>query len=250
MPGAIFAISAGGIAQGATALAAQTPPSAATATTTPMIRARLIVRPPRRARRGWRQRAGEQSPEDANRHRQLRLSIEIGLDRHSLEETGDEREKEPRAETRIEPRRSRAAGLRRIHELFQPRQHVGVDRPHHLGHARVSASLGPDLDRQARLLRRMGEHMFSQARADGLHDIAVAGHQLGEGLGAPLLVDRAQAFDDRVFRREIAVEIAGAHAELVGDMLHGRGVKAVADKGALGALKDALAPLDVRRPPP
>ena len=92
--------------------------------------------------------------------------------------------------------------------------------------------------------------MFSQARADGLHDIAVAGHQLGEGLGAPLLVDRAQTFDDRVFRREIAVEIAGAHAELVGDMLHGRRVKAVADKGALGALKDALAPLDVRRPPP
>ena len=92
--------------------------------------------------------------------------------------------------------------------------------------------------------------MFAQARADGLHDVAVVGHQLGEGLGALLLVDRAQALDDRLLGREIAVEIAGAHAELVGDMLHRRRVKAVADKGALGALEDALAPLDVRRPPP
>ena len=250
LPGAIFAISAGGIAQGATALAAQTPPSAATATTTTMIRARLIVRPPRRARRVWRQRAGEQSLEDADRHRRLRLGIEIGLDRHALEKTGDESEEEPRAETRIEPRRRRAAGLRRVHELLQPRQHVGVDRPRDLGHARVAAGLGPDLDDQPRLLRRLAEHMFAQARADRLHDIAVAGHQLGEGLGALLLIDRAQTLDDRLFGREIAVEIAGAHAELVGDMLHGRGVKAVADEGALGALKDALAPLDVRRPPP
>ena len=31
-------------------------------------------------------------------------------------------------------------------------------------------------------------------------------------------------------------------------MLHGRGVKAVADEGALGALEDTLAPLGVRRP--
>ena len=34
---------------------------------------------------------------------------------------------------------------------------------------------------------------------------------------------------------------------LVGDMLHGRGVKAVTDKGAFGGLEDSLAPLGVRR---
>ena len=126
-----------------------------------------------------------------------------------------------------------AASMSRI----EPRQHVGVDRARDRGHPRIAAGLGPDLDDQARLLGRLGEHVLAQAGADRLEDVAVAGHELGEGAGALRLIDRAQALDDRLLGREIAVEIAGAHAELVGDMLHGRCVKAVADKGALGAAR-------------
>ena len=78
--------------------------------------------------------------------------------------------------------------------------------------------------------------MAAQPAAHGLENIAVVGHQFGEGPGASGLVDGAQALDDRLFGGEIAVEIAGAHAEFVGDVLHRRGVEAVADKGVLGAL--------------
>ena len=66
---------------------------------------------------------------------------------------------------------------------------------------------------------------------------------------APLrLVELAQALDDRLLGREVAVEIAGAHAGFVGDMLHRRRVEAMADEGALGRFEDALAPLGVSGP--
>ena len=130
------------------------------------------------------------------------------------------------------------------------REHVGVDRPRDLCDARIAAGLGPDLDEQARLLRRLAEDVFAQARAHRLRDVAVAGHELGEGLGALGLIELAQALDDRFFGREIAVEIAGAHAGFVGDMLHRRRVEAVADKSALGRFEDPLAPLGFGRPAP
>ena len=57
----------------------------------------------------------------------------------------------------------------------------------------------------------------------------------------------AKALDHRLLGGKIAVEIAGAHAGLVGDVLHRRGVKAVAHEGALGRGEDARAPIRVGR---
>ena len=85
--------------------------------------------------------------------------------------------------------------------------------------------------------------MLAQAAAHRLHDVAIVGHELGESLAPLGLIELAQALDDRFFGREDAVEIAGAHAGFVGDMLHRRRVEAVADKSALGRFQDSLAPL-------
>ncbi len=89
--------------------------------------------------------------------------------------------------------------------------------------------------------------MLAQAAADGLHDMTIVGHELGESLGQLGLIEFAQALDDRLFGREVAVEIAGAHAGFVGDMLHRRGMEAMADKGVLGRFQDSLASLGVCR---
>ena len=73
----------------------------------------------------------------------------------------------------------------------------------------------------------------------------------GESLGQLRLIKLAQALDNRFLGRKIAIEIARAHAGFVGDVLHRRRMKAVADKGALRRFQDALAPLGVgaRRAP-
>ena len=202
-----------------------------------MIRARRIIGPPRRAPGSGDSAPGEQRLEDADRHRRLGFGIEIGFDRDSLEEAGDEGDEKPRAETGVEPRTTpRPPAFAASISRSSPREHFGVDRPRHRGDARIAAGLGPDLDDQPRFLRRLGEHMLAQAASHRLHDVAVVRHQLGESPGPLGLIELAQALDDRLFGREIAVEIAGAHAGFVGDMLHRRGVKAVADKGALGRL--------------
>jgi len=114
------------------------------------------------------------------------------------------------------------------------------------GDARIAASLGPDLDDEPRLPRRLAEDMFAQALTHGLREVAVAGHEVGEGgegLRAARLIELAQALDDRFFRREVAVEIARAHANFVGDTLHRRRMEAVANEGALGGFEDSKASL-------
>ena len=68
-----------------------------------------------------------------------------------------------------------------------------------------------------------------------------------KALGPLGLIEFAQALDDRFLGRKIAVEIARAHAGFVGDMLHRRRMKAMADEGALGRFQDSLAPLGVGR---
>ncbi len=75
--------------------------------------------------------------------------------------------------------------------------------------------------------------------------MTIVGHELGESPGQLSLIEFAQALDNRLFGREGAVEIAGAHAEFLGDALHRRGVEPVADKGALGAFQNSLASLGV-----
>ena len=92
--------------------------------------------------------------------------------------------------------------------------------------------------------------MLAQAAADGLHDVPIVGHELGESLGQLGLIELAQAFDDRVFGRETTVEIAGARADFLGHMLHRRRMKAMADESVLGRFQDSLASLGVggRRP--
>ena len=85
--------------------------------------------------------------------------------------------------------------------------------------------------------------MLAQAEAHRLHDLAIVGHEFGESLGQLGLIELAQALDDRFLGRKIAVEIACAHARFVGDVLHCRGVKAVANKGALGRFEDSKPPL-------
>ena len=174
LPGAILAMSAGGKAQGAMALAVQTPASAAATATTTRIKARRIIGPrPRRDRVG-RQRAGKQRLHDGDRHLRLRAGIEVGLDCNSLEDAADESEEEPRAEPRIELRGSRARRLRRIHEPLEAVDDVGVDRLGDRRHARIAARFSPDLDDEPRLLRRFADHMFAQARPHRLRDVAVA----------------------------------------------------------------------------
>ena len=91
--------------------------------------------------------------------------------------------------------------------------------------------------------------MLAQAASHRLHDVAVVRHQLGESPGQLSLIELAQALDHCLFRREGAVEIAGAHADFVGDVLHCRRMEAMADKGALGRFQDSQAPFGVSGPP-
>ena len=84
--------------------------------------------------------------------------------------------------------------------------------------------------------------MVAKALPHRLRDVVLLGEQLGESDRAPFLVKRAQALDDRLLGGKVAVEVAGAHLGLFGDVLHGRRVEAVADESALGRLEDPLAP--------
>ena len=212
-----------------------------------MIRVRRIIGPPRPVRSG--SAPAEQRLEHADRHRRLGFGIEIGFDRDALEEARDKGEKEPRAETGIELGETPRRRLRRIDKRFETRKHFGVDRPSDRGDARIAAGLGPDLDEQPRLLRRLAEahacaspQRTASVRSDDCPAISSA---KAAKAGALRLIELAQALDDRLFGREGAVEIAGAHAGFLGDMLHRRRMEAMADKGALGGFQDALASLGV-----
>ena len=185
---------------------------------------------------------GEQRLQHAVRHGGFGGSVEVGLDRHPLEEAGDEGENEPRGKARIERRRRDAGRLGRIDEPLDRLEHVGVHDAQQFLHARVPAGLRPDLDDHARLLRRLGEHVVAKALPHRLSDVVPLGEQRGHSDRAPFLVKRAQALDDRLLGGKVAVEVAGAHLGLLGDMLHRRRMEAVADEGALGRLEDPLAP--------
>jgi hypothetical protein len=90
--------------------------------------------------------------------------------------------------------------------------------------------------------------VFAHAAADGLHDMTIVGHELGESLGQLGMIELAQALDDGVFGREAAVEIAGARADFVGHMLHRRCMEPMTDESVLGRLQDSLASLGVSGP--
>ena len=77
--------------------------------------------------------------------------------------------------------------------------------------------------------------------------MTIVGHELGESSGKLGVIEFAKALDDGVLGWEIAVEIAGARADFIGDVLHGRRVEAVADESVLGGFEDALASLGVCR---
>ncbi len=67
--------------------------------------------------------------------------------------------------------------------------------------------------------------------------------EMGE-IGDPLaLIAGAEAFDDRFFRRKRAVEVAGAHAGGLGDILHRCGMEAAPREHPFGRFKYSLAPL-------
>ena len=88
--------------------------------------------------------------------------------------------------------------------------------------------------------------MLAQGRSERLPQVEAA-DQFRENLGALDLVGHAQALDDRLLGREIAIEIAGAHARFLGDVLHRRRVETEADERALGGGYDMRATFGVRR---
>ena len=139
------------------------------------------------------------------------------------------------------------ASPRRLGGLDQPLElgeHVGVDRPRHRGDAGIARRLGPDLDDHARLFRRLARTTCSRKPARTASTMsAPSARSSAKSSARSCLVARAEALDDRFLGREGAVEVAGAHAGRLRDMLHGRGVETVRGEGALGRLQDALAPL-------
>jgi hypothetical protein len=88
----------------------------------------------------------------------------------------------------------------------------------------------------------MIEKVRAQHLGERRQDV-LAAEQDGEGGRAFALVDRANAVDDRLLGAKITVEIAGAHAGFFGDLLHRRGVKAMADESALRGGDDLFAPV-------
>ena len=90
--------------------------------------------------------------------------------------------------------------------------------------------------------------MLAQAVSHRLHDVAIVSHELRESLRQLSLVELAQALNHCLFGREGAVEIARAHADFVGDVLHCRRMETMADKGALGRFQDLQAPIGVSGP--
>ena len=88
--------------------------------------------------------------------------------------------------------------------------------------------------------------MFVERRAHGDAEVSGA-FKHGEGFRALHLIEQAQSLDDSFFRREIAIEIAGAHPGLVRNLRHRGGVKTVADEGALGGVQNMGAPFVFRQ---
>ena len=251
MAGAIFIMSAGGKAHGATTLAAQTPPSAATAMMAMRNGARRMAHIPSPGAAG----SGESAPANSALRTPTAIaastlgsksgSIAMRLNKPATKVKKNRAPKRESSRGEAEPP-ALAASMSRS----SPAMHVGVDRSRDLSHPRIAAGLGPDLDDHPRLRGRAGEHMLAHRPAKRFRDVAIVGHQLGEGPGALRLIAFAQALDDRLLGREVPIEVAGAHADFVGDMLHRRRVESMADEGALRRRQDPLAPLGVSGPPP
>ena len=149
-----------------------------------------------------------------------------------------------RGEIRIEIGGRLPLAFCRLDEARQSGVNISVDRVAERGDRAIAARLRPNLEDHLHLLARLAEKVPAQAlRHRGNH--AVGFGEGRKGAGAIGLLARAQLLDDRLLRREVAIEIAGAHRRLGGDMLHGRGVKAVSHEGALGGLDDAPASIGV-----
>jgi hypothetical protein len=116
---------------------------------------------------------------------------------------------------------------------------------------RIAGRLGPDLEAKDRLLARLLLEMLAAEPGEAVDEILGAGQRVEvfRHLGAVALGEAAR---DRVFRGKVAIEVAGAHLRLGGDVLHGGAVEARAHEAALGCVEDAGATLGlgfvVKRP--
>ena len=79
-------------------------------------------------------------------------------------------------------------------------------------------------------------------RGEAVDEILGAGEgvEVFRHLGAVALGEAAR---DRVLRGKVAIEVAGAHLRLGGDVLHGGAMEARAHEAALGCVQDAGATL-------
>ena len=105
---------------------------------------------------------------------------------------------------------------------------------------RLRASLGGVFEEHHRLVARLVEQVVAQHRLEHAEHVAAVGEGMERG-AAVALIEQTDAFDHRLLGGEVAVEVAGAHAGLFRHLLHRRGVKAMADEGALGGGGDMIA---------
>ena len=183
--------------------------------------------------------AGEQGAQQSHRHRRLRLDVEALVEGAAAEQAADIGEHEAGGERRIEGGDRLAIDLGGLDEVGEAGYHLGVVRPHHPGDARIAARLGGDFEEHHRLVARLVEQVVAQHRLEHAEHVAAGGEGVERG-AALALVEQADALDQGLLGREIAVEVAGAHARLFRHLLHRRGVEAVADEGALGGDGDVI----------
>ena len=142
----------------------------------------------------------------------------------------------------IDVGRHRALLFRHLEGLDELVLEGAVERRLHLGDLGIARRLRPDFEAELRLVAHAVVEVPAAEFAEGGDEVAAALAHLGKLVREADAVALAEPGDQRVLRREVAVEVAGAHPGLRRHVLHGRAVEAGAGEAALGGVEDVFAP--------